>query len=99
MSDNRSTDEVFEYMGNNQRAQYDVVSVRLHPSVEEICPYVFYRCNSLKMVVLNDGLQTISYQSFNECESLECITLPSTAVEIGSYAFRGCTNLIDVVLN
>ena len=52
MSDNRSTDEVFEYMGNNQRAQYDVVSVRLHPSVEEICPYVFYRCNSLKMVVL-----------------------------------------------
>lgn len=50
-------------------------------------------------VELNEGLESIGSQSFEECKSLETIILPSTVKEIGSAAFRGRTSLVNVQLN
>ena len=48
--------------------------------------------------MLNEGLEKIWGHVFEKCTSLQNITIPSTAEEIGSTAFFGCTNLRIVVL-
>ena len=37
--------------------------------------------------------------AFNDCTSLESINIPSSMAEIGYYAFDGCSELREVVLN
>ena len=45
------------------------------------------------------GLQKIGGCAFVDCTSLESITIPSALVEIGDYAFDGCSHLKEVILN
>jgi hypothetical protein len=77
----------------------DVTIVRFHPSVIEVEFCAFNDCNILKKVILNDGLQKIGAQAFDNCTSLSSIKLPSTVTEIGSCAFSGCCNLREVVFH
>ena len=55
--------------------------------------------NDITRVIFKEGLQKIGNYAFRDCTSLKSITLPSTVVEIGQHAFRGCNNLGQVVLN
>ena len=96
MSSNRY---YFEYKGNDQTVPKDVVSVRFHPSVVKVDLRAFMRCNELREVVFNEGLQKIGSTSFYDCIRLERIALPSTLIEIGNCAFSRCPNLRDVVFN
>jgi len=89
----------FEYKGNDQTVPNDVVSVRFHPSVVKVDLRAFMRCNELREVVFNEGLQKIESSSFYECLRLKSITLPSTLIEIDNCAFGRCPNLRDVVFN
>ena len=61
---NTSSKEVFEYTGNGQEVPKDVVSVRFHPSVVKVDDKAFYKCNRLKEVILNEGLQYIGQDAF-----------------------------------
>ena len=83
MTSSTSADEVFEYMGNDQKAPYDVVEARLHTSVTEIGNFAFCECKHLKKIVLNEGLQRIRIRAFYRCRQLEFINIPSTLIEIG----------------
>ena len=58
----------------------------------------FLLCLSLRVVVFNEGLETINEASFNQT-SLEHIICPSTLIEIDNLAFCGCKNLSELVLN
>ena len=68
-------------------------------TVTDIDEGAFYRCSSLREVVLNEGLVKIGKNAFLGCESLESITLPSTVMDIDELAFQDCSGLKEVVLN
>lgn len=70
----------------------DINSVVIPGSIEEIKPFVFERC-SLKKLVINEGVKSISLGSFLDCELLETVYLPKTIVDISRRAFEGCTSL------
>lgn len=49
--------------------------------------------NSIKKVVIKDGVTSIGSYAFNECSSMESIELPATLNKYGEYAFNKCTGL------
>ena len=58
---------------------------------------VFYRCSSLKKVILSKNLAVIPSYTFYGCGLLSSIDL-SNVTEIGDYAFSVCTSLTSVDL-
>jgi len=99
MSKRKFDDDVFEYTGNSQTVPKDVVSVRIHPSIVKIEDEAFNRCEQLKEVVFNEGLQSIGESAFRYCKALQSISFPSTVTNVGEEAFSDCYSLKKVVLN
>lgn len=58
---------------------------------------VFYRCSSLKKVILSKSLAVIPSYTFRGCSSLSSIDL-SNVTEIGDYAFYACKSLTSADL-
>lgn len=58
--------------------------------------YAFNGCDSLRRVVLPDGLRTITMHCFEGCTNLESINIPDSVTLIYKYAFSGCANLRTV---
>ena len=52
----------------------------------------------LTSVIIPEGVTTIGYNAFYECENLTNVSLPSTLTSIGDYAFSNCENLTSVTL-
>ena len=72
----------------------------LGDSVLTIGKYVFYNQgdDSLRTIVLPQGLTTISAWGFGYLEHLQSIEIPANVTSIGGNAFSGCTNLRSVVI-
>jgi len=96
---NTSHKVLFEYTGNGQVVPKDVVRVQFHPSVIKVDDKAFHKCSKLREVILNEGLQYIGQDAFEECTSLTSITLPSTLTEIGMASFYECKKLKTICLN
>ena len=71
-------------------------SVTFPDSVTEIDGNAFSGCQFLKDVVLPEGLETISWEIFEGCESLEEITIPENVTKIDSGAFKDCSALKSI---
>lgn len=56
----------------------------------------FMNCQSLKEVVLVDGILTIGSAAFGYCLGLTEISIPESVTRINYYAFTGCCNLTAV---
>ena len=54
---------------------------------------VFLGCESLKTVVLAEGVSEIPFQCFRDCTALETINWPGSLCSVQGYAFYGCTSL------
>lgn len=67
-------------------------------SVEDIAPYAFWGCDTLKGIGLSGALEEIPDYSFANCKSLTGITIPYSVSEIGIKAFADCVNLETVVI-
>ena len=52
----------------------------------------------LKYVTLPDGLTSIGYYAFYDCESLTSITIPNSVTSIGGGAFSGCKGLTSITI-
>lgn len=52
--------------------------------------------DSIKEVVISEGVTTIESNAFKDCTSLTVITIPVSVTSIGDHAFDGCTSLTDV---
>lgn len=63
----------------------------------EIESLAFLGCNNLRELVLNEGLQKIGEQAFDNCTSLESVSIPSTVTDIDASVFRECCNLRELV--
>ena len=58
-----------------------------------------YVPKDITSVCFEEGLQKIRDGAFYNCTLLESITLPSTVTEIGTFAFKDCSNLREVIFN
>lgn len=55
--------------------------------------------NSVKRVVVENGVTNIGKWAFTDCENMTEVTLPDTVVSIEEYAFSGCENLTKLTLS
>jgi len=66
--------------------------------IVEIAPYAFYRCDTLKSVILPKSLKKIGNSAFSFCTSLSSVEFGKNVEEIGEAAFSGCKSLDNLVL-
>ena len=55
--------------------------------------------DSVKAVIIEDGITSIGSYAFYECKNLTCIEIPNSVTYIGYYAFNGCYNLKEVYID
>ncbi|MBO5104321.1 MAG: leucine-rich repeat protein, partial [Ruminococcus sp.] len=53
---------------------------------------------SIKKVIIEEGVTSISGLAFVDCISLTSITIPDSITRIGGFAFEGCTNLTSITI-
>ena len=68
-------------------------------NVEVIYASAFYGNESIKKVVLPEGLVEIQAAAFDFCSALEEVNIPSTVQKIDKQAFRYCSALHTVTFN
>ena len=66
--------------------------------IAEIAPYAFYRCDTLKSVILPKSLKKIGNSAFSFCTSLSSVEFGKNVEEIGEAAFSGCESLDNMLL-
>ncbi len=54
---------------------------------------------SIKSVVIEDGVTSISDNAFHGCSSLTSVTLPGSITSVGNDAFFGCSSIKNVYYN
>lgn len=60
-------------------------------------PWYQYR-GKIKSVVIEEGINNISYAAFEDCTSLTNLTIPNSITIIDDNAFRDCSGLINVTI-
>ena len=75
---------------------YQMTSITLPSSIEEICSYAFEGCSGITDIDIPEGVNKIQEGTFKNCTSLSNITLCEGLEEIEAYAFENCTSLISV---
>ena len=78
------------------RKNYTLEKVVFPDTIETMGAYVFYDCESLREVHLNEGLNQVGNYTFYSCTNLTSIVLPETVTEIGEAAFGNCSSLVDI---
>ncbi len=81
-----------------QITEADLVIDLSKTTVTTIPSLIFYNCDTLCSVTLNDLITSIGDCAFRGCVSLDSITLPTTLNSIGIYAFEGCTGLKSLLI-
>lgn len=66
--------------------------------VVEIGRNAFFKCQTLKTIVIPESVSAIGGYAFYECTKLSSIKLQERVVSIGGSAFQGCFSLPDIVL-
>ncbi len=54
--------------------------------------------DSVKKVVIEDGVTSIRNSAFYDCNSLTSITIPNSVTSIGAYAFSNCWYLTNITI-
>ena len=75
-----------------------IKSVTVPKTVKEIGEETFFECDSLREVVLDQGLEIIGSYAFYRCKELEKIDIPDTVKEIGEGAWKDCEKLTEIKL-
>ena len=74
-----------------------LTTITIPEGVTTINNNTFYCCEKLTSVVLCDGLTTIGEGAFSGC-NLSSIIIPKSVTNIGSRAFSGNINLIEIIV-
>lgn len=57
-----------------------------------------YRAD-IKSVIIEEGVTSISDNSFRNCENITEIRIPASVLDIGDYAFEGCKSLLRFIVS
>ena len=74
-ADDGDDNDVFIYMGGDQRVPQHVTHVRVHKSVKIIRYRAFQNCR-LVSIEMHDGVEIIEFMVFYQCKSIIRIKLP-----------------------
>ena len=55
--------------------------------------------DSVKKVVIEDGVTSIGNSAFDSCSNLTSITIPDSVSSIGNFVFYGCSSLTSITLS
>lgn len=58
----------------------------------------FYDNGSIKSIIIEKGITSISDYAFRSCDNLTSITIPDSVTTIGYMAFYGCSGLTSVLI-
>ncbi|KAK8866573.1 hypothetical protein M9Y10_009537 [Tritrichomonas musculus] len=100
----KSLDNLILYKSKEDSDDFDVLlsasntsSLKIPSSIKYIFPYCFFKCNLQKIEFPEDSqLLSIGEHAFEEVP-IETIKIPPHVTEIGDYAFKFCSKLINVV--
>lgn len=67
-------------------------------SVTAIGKWAFYDCDSIRNILVPDGINSIGYYAFASCDSLKNVTLPDGLKTIDTSAFEYCYGLTSIVI-
>ena len=59
----------------------------------------YAKCESIKTVVIEDGVTIVGSYAFYGCSSLSSISIPDGVTTIGDYAFYGCSSLSSISIS
>ena len=77
----------------------DMYDYKFSPSSPSKSTHPWYEYyNTMKSVVIEDGVKSIGNYAFRGCSSLTSVTIPDSVTRIGSYAFYGCAGLTSVTI-
>ena len=54
--------------------------------------------NSIRTILIEDGVMSISKSAFKKCTLLESVAIPDSVIGIGSSAFQNCTSLASATI-
>jgi len=91
----RDDDDIFVYMGGDQRVPDGVRRARIHKSVKIVPKRAFYKRRQLIYVEFHDDIEIIEECAFWGCHSLRSIKLLGVRI-IKAVAFYNCYGLTDV---
>lgn len=74
----------------------DIEEITFSDEVTEIGDSAFESCDSLRKVILNNGLMAIGKNAFFDCTSLEKVFIPKSVALIGEGAFANCATLLEL---
>ena len=97
MSEDGDYYTVSGYMGNLQDS-LTIPAEHENKPVRAIGDMVFTNCESIKEVIISEGIRTIGHSAFKGCVSLESLQIPEGVYEIGHNAFEKCSSLTYVKL-
>jgi len=80
-----------------------LTSITIPSNVKTIGQRAFAQCSfmddespGLKNITISEGVTSIDWQAFYECNKLESITIPGSVTSIGNEAFANCSSLTSV---
>ena len=76
-------------MGPGAFARIDITTLTIPGSLKVIEEQAFSRCQKLKEVIIEDGVETIEDLVFQDCEVLEKVTIPSSVTQMEAHVFHG----------
>ena len=69
------------------------------PKDVKIGRYAFYHCDTLKEVIMENGVTSIGDGAFYYCSSLTDIVIPESITKINNEMFRNCASLTSITLH
>jgi hypothetical protein len=96
LNDNGGDDDIFIYIGGEQRVPRDVKRVRIAENVDIILAETFRECFQLIEVEGQNKIKKIEQYAFNNCRRLRKVTKMTGVVEIEADAFLRCYALSEL---
>ncbi|MGM9733441.1 MAG: leucine-rich repeat domain-containing protein [Prevotella sp.] len=78
--------------------KWAITKVILPQNLKTINSYAFYS-SGITEITFPETLETIGYESFENCDALTSVVLPNSVTSLGNECFYGCNNLREVTLS
>jgi hypothetical protein len=94
--DEVADDDIFVYVGGEQRVPRDVKRVQIAENVDTILAQTFQHCEQLREVEGHNRLKRIERLAFYRCRRLRSVTKMTGLIEIEESAFNSCWALSEL---